>query len=655
MAVRRAGPHDAELVAGFAGAFVRLARSRLPASGNQPTRAQAREALVSYVTARSLGDGAGAAAASLASSAAEGASVLDVPSVVPILGRLAAGETPESGISFDSAAGKVSLALQKPLANASVVSELNLADLRAAALGVARSPEVLPEAAEAIVAAIGERVTAAASAGGAEMPPRDLLDLAWTIVELRNRVQERRAACEAVLSQMWPCVAGAVERSFASAASSSAVCLPGLARIAAALAPDDPAVRDFATVVLQPNAKPLLAFVRENFEAFEPLSQLLRLAGKDVESSALQQVALEALPALPGGLAGAERLLVVAEWEAAVLARRSDGSEAPAFAPFFDFALEELLQRISDLSSKQLRRAAKLFAEVPLERPDLLSGAAATLAQAAVARHSAGVKGSDHLSDIALNLSAFAALFIRLANQTSASKEDLNAIAAVFDADGEAVEAAVREASFTSRREIDAACLALSGFAQVACKAPETLDSSTQQRLLTSGVRLMDALCTAWTRSRIELAVPQAHILVTALRGFCARPGAPAPPLTAVELLRALVERAEAAPVADRDAQLRLAMLRELRADPRCPEELRGLLPEPLPEQTTDDTAAAAARGAAAAGGPAGGGGGGSSAAGRMRAAMAAAGSAEPGAGGPSAGAAQDGGARGFLKRLFGR
>ena len=107
--------------------------------------------------------------------------------------------------------------------------------------------------------------------------------------------------------------------------------------------------------------------------------------------SLLQMLALEALPTLPSGEAGAERLAEILEHFGEEAAAR------PAFPPFFDFALEELLHRLPGLQPQRLQRLARFYGQAHLERPVLLPQAVAAFAAAAQTPAHQMVKVSDVL------------------------------------------------------------------------------------------------------------------------------------------------------------------------------------------------------------------------------------------------------------------
>lgn len=605
LGVRRCGPHDPRLLAPFTADLARLARARLPAEGQAPSRARAREGLVSYVTLCGLG-AEGADVAFLRARVLELADLLEAPAAAAALAQLAGGSA--------EGASEVALALQRPLRDAAALDALAMPDLLAAAMGVARSAAVLPAAADALIATLGARFASTGSSLEGQAPqaaPAQMLsDVTRAAAELRRRRElgdEQRKAIDALLLAAWPLLAAAALRGFERGGVEAAVCLSGLASVASVLPAEGLVAEAFAARVLGPGAPALISFVRADSDALEIAGPLLRQAGGENWTAFLGHLVMEALPGLPRDAEGAARVLAILEGVAASSGSTQETAGGtcpqPAFPPFFDFAIEELLGRFGDMGRHEVRRSVRLVAHVHLERPDLLCSAAPGLAQACAA---AAAGGDGGIYDAALGLAATAALYMRVAALGAAgdatSGEGLAGVAEVLEAQGavcaQLVAAAAERAAERGRlppeeaaREADAACVALSAFTQVACRA-EGVPDLVRERLLLAGLGLLEALSAAWAATSVDLTAPQSHIFTTALRSFCAWRGAPPTPPTAVEVLRSLVAQALVAPRGDREASLRLAMLGEFARDPACPEELRSVLPASAAEASAPEAAA---------------------------------------------------------------
>jgi hypothetical protein len=546
--VQRVGPYNAAQVAHFAAEFARIARGRLPGPGERLTRTQAHEALGAYLALHGLGEGATSAMAPLEAYAAEGAAVLNAPVLASALARLGSGP---KGSTLVSRALQASF-----VTNPASLAALSLPDFVAVAGGVARAVEVLPDAAAAVLAAASSRFE--------EMPQDILLDLTWVVAELRSRVLEHHGAADAFLKEAWLRIAGHLTEAVkVNAEGTHMHFIASLRRIAAALPSDSLALQSFGSVVLRPGLPVLTQSVADDMDSLELVAPLVRIAGDDGSGWAalLQRTSLQGFSNLPLTVAGTERLLLVTE----AVAEIEKG--APAFPPFFDFAFEELLQRLNVLPPSELRRVARLFASVHLERPDLLSGAATSLSAAAalITSCDTSVEETKHLPDLALSLAAFSSLYGRVvevrpdANSDGIATSDgaLEAIARVLEGLGDAfIQQAIRLPA-TDSHGTDAACLALSAFAGVLCRAPETIPDTVRGRLLSKGVALFEVLCSSWTRAGISLTAPQVHIFLVALRALCAGPGVAAPPGAVTTMLRTVLAHASAkAPAGDRDAQL---------------------------------------------------------------------------------------------------
>merc|ERR1740117_1177262 len=71
---------------------------------------------------------------------------------------------------------------------------------------------------------------------------------------------------------------------------------------------------------------------------------------------------------------------------------------------------------------------------------------------------------------------------------------------------------------------------------------------------------------------------PQTHIFITGFQAFCVGKGSLLASPELVGALEALLRKAAAAPLGDRDARHILATFAELVADPTCPEAVRELV-----------------------------------------------------------------------------
>ncbi|CAE8627814.1 unnamed protein product [Polarella glacialis] len=672
---------ETSLVAPFARAYAELAAERLPKPGATWSRVQAREALAAYVALEGLGSSAGVAVLPLAARAAEGAALLEASELVAALARLAAASSSSSpagraaaGSALAAASADVAAALQRPLVEkAAALVHLSGPDLCSAAVGLARSPFLMPEAASAVAAALSGRL--------AELPAPALWDLSRASAELLARLHGAGAGAEtaelrALLGEALPLLAASTQSALLALAPGAAgssggsaeavLVLSGLARLAAVFPPESAGAEALRIQILQPNSQALLAAACEDqtLERLELFGPLLCLAGGEAWAGLLRHLALEGLTRLQSGEENAVRTVTILEWVAAADEREAappsaGGALAPAFPAFFDFAFEELLRRLPELppGGPHLRRVVRLLGQAHLERPDLLGDMAAAAASAARSFEAGPSSTPPRLSDIALQLSAFAALYVRLAGIVSArsseeGQEALKSLAAVFEESSAACQDLVLpkgdKGSQGSAAADDAACLALSAFAQAVCRSPASVAPAARRRLIEAGLQLLDALCCNWSIVTKEkgLSPQQAQIFVTALRGFCAEKGAPPPPASSLELLDGLVSHASAAAPVNREARLCLAVLGELAADPNCPASLRALLPKPQAAEGDQNRRDASGSGAAR-----------NAAQERLRAAMAAANGARvaaatgEGMGPPPTGSRA---VPGFLRRLFG-
>lgn len=592
LGVQRLRPHDVEfaapLTARFVTSFAQLAQQRLPAQGSMPTRAQTREALVSYIALLDL-DATTDSARQLGSCIARGATLLDTSTIAAALAKVGGQDA------------EVALAFQRRLADEAVLNTLSAMDLHAVAAGIARAAKILPQASAAVVNVVDARLD--------ELPAPGLCDTLRAVIELQARSPEQKETVCALLRRAWHHLAPACRRSLASGSSNEelAQMLPAISRLAAALqlTTTGRGVADgFVAEVLRPIAPALLALVRDEPETLELVGPLLHKVGGDAWAGFLQQVAIEGLPRFPAGCDSTERIICILEAVAdTAAADAAEGGVAmpPSFKPFFDFALEELMGRLASFKASHLHQTARLFGRVHLERPDHLAVAATAIARTELERK----MPSFTVADLALHLSGFAALYIRIAsdcraaaasrNAAAAYNEALEAIAAVFKEHGAGCEAALRSTKELTRdlhedpcaSGEDAICLALSAFAQVICRVPAATAPLARQQIMVQGSRVVEAAGALWARTGVDLSPPQAHIFITVFRALFVGQDAVPPTPEAIGMLRRLITRVAAAPAADRESRLCLAMLGELLRDRSCPEELRGLLANGLPSRGT--------------------------------------------------------------------
>eukprot|EP00933_Yihiella_yeosuensis_P082896 TRINITY_DN9691_c0_g1_i1.p1 TRINITY_DN9691_c0_g1~~TRINITY_DN9691_c0_g1_i1.p1 ORF type:complete len:741 (-),score=169.11 TRINITY_DN9691_c0_g1_i1:328-2502(-) len=613
LAVSRIRPlvADPMLVAPFAKAFAEAATERLPSSGAAWTRAQAREALTAYVALEGFADSAGAAVLPLAARTAEGVSHLEAPEVAAALARLAAARSLRSGASegdsstLEVASKDVAAALQVHLAHkAESLKELSSHDLCSAAVGLARSPLLLPAAASAVAVAARGRLDTLSTTSPS------LWDFSRAMSELLGRLghnpaqQEHREQIQTILSEAWPLLSILSHRTFAENTSDdvmsaeAALCLTGMARLGTALQPTSE-IASFVEKLVGPNSTALLALAtsgKADPSTLELVGPLLRLSpAKEAWEKYLQYLALDGLPAFPNDEASTDRVITMLEWLAATENSVQEGlRKASSFPAFFDFALEELTSRFEDLQVGHFRRVSKLLSEVHLERPEHIDSMTLALLSGAQRNSASGSNEPLRVAPLALDLASFATLYVRLASMAASSsssvKEDssekgsasgLLALTETMKEAGKSIEELTAQGDASS----SASWLALSAFAQAVLRTSPSTAPKCRRQLVEAGLSLLDALCNSSEKAEDDLNPEQAHIFVTALRGFCAEPGAPTPPASCHTLLRALLQQASTAQAGDREARLNLAVLSELAADPNCPPSLRSVLPEPTQAQ----------------------------------------------------------------------
>lgn len=558
-----------ELVAPFAARFAQLAKDQLPTGGEALTRNQARDALFVYVTLCDLG-AARHVSDPIASSVAASSSALEAPSLAVALAKVGA---------TGSSSAEVALALQEPLARDGALTALSPGDLHALVVGLARVPEIMPSLVTLVVDTLMERIL--------EMPPVALCDAARATAELRARLWAKaRGENDAVhkmdarLQDLLPHLATALQGSPSAGPAAVAQCALALNRMVSALPPGSVARSALVSEVLRPSAAQLLVLSKDP-AAFELVAPLLRECGGEAWEVLLQMLALEALPTLPSDNVGAERLAEILEHFG------EEAAAKPAFPPFFDFALEELLHRLPGVQPQRLQRLARFYGQAHLERPDLLPQAMAAFAAAAQTPAHQMVKASD----LALRLSGFAALYVRVSELKLEKPDELTtalvAITEVLSMDGMACEDALskthtitsttaRDADATSTR--DSACLALSAFTQVLVQARKDLAPGARDTVVQRGRRLLEVTANALLRDRVTLSPPQMHVFITAFRALCVGQSVASPPQQVVEALHSLLRQAAKAAVTDRDAHHILSMFGELASEPDCPEAVRALL-----------------------------------------------------------------------------
>lgn len=552
----------------FAEAYQQLLSKRLPESQSF-SKAQAREALAAYVAIEGLGCGAASSLASQASTAAE---LLEGHELAAALARLAAtrSSAPLSQIrDLNASAEDVAVALQKGLLKkGKCLSALSAQDLCNAVVGLARSPLIVPDAVAAIATAARGRCSA--------LRFRSLLDFSRAVGELMAAINgHQRQQVADCLAETFPILASEVQRTFQDGEPDKVgLCLSGLVRIAATLPAEGSEAASFVREVISPSAEHMLLVCQdEGLEFFEVAARLLQLEGGEAWTKLLQYLALEGLQKLPDSQESISRLVSILEWAAS-----KDGHIS--CPPFFDFAVQELSQRMGALATPaDVRKAAKLLMSVHLERPDLLPASAA-----AIAKTSLMVQPTD-LPEVALSLSAMAGLYLRIASLGTSTADvqkdkanESNDDTAVLAQSLEVLSRTAQDLLAPTNSQSEAAFLALSAFAQ-ACRHGNDSDP-VRRRVVLSGVQLLDALCQAWTTAWNEkpelISLQQAHIFVTCVRAFCIGKGAPAPPPSTLQVLDVVLQSITAAN--HKDARLCLAVLQEIHRDPICPPLLKSVL-----------------------------------------------------------------------------
>ena len=503
----------------------------------------------------------------MASRAADAAELLEPHELTAALARLAAARS-STGPRHPKDGEDVAVALQKGLLKKNEsLHALSAQDLCNAVVGMARSPVLLPDAAAAIA-------TAACGRCGELRSFRSMLDFSRALGEVMGAVEgHQRQQVAQCLVGSFPVLALEVQSSFHSVEPDRVgLCLSGLARIAATLPNEGSEATNFVTEVLSPSADSILLACQKDLQFLEVGAPLLQLEAGEAWTKLLRYLALEGLQKLPDSQDSTARLISILEW---VVSKEGH----IACPPFFDFAVQELSTRIGAFATaRDVRKAAKLLMSVHLERPDLLPASAAAIAKTSI------MVQPEELPEVALSLSAIAGLYLRVAPLVGVSKDDvgkknkgndeIDLLAQSFEMSSQTAEDLLSPTNSQS----DAAFLALSAFAQ-ACRHGDDSDP-VRRRVVLSGMRLLDALCQAWTNSWSEkpelLSLQQAHIFVTCIRTFCIGKGAPPPPPSTLQVLEVVVQSIAAAN--HKDARLCLAVLNEIQGDPICPPLLKSLL-----------------------------------------------------------------------------
>lgn len=529
--------------------------------------------LAAYVAIEGLGHAPRAVSLKMASKASMAAAMLEAPELTAALARLAAtrshldSDSSKGVRAHEAAAIDVTLALQKGLLKkCDALDELSAQDLCNAMVGLARSPMILPEAAAKIVAAARGRCSELQSF-------RSMLDFSRAIGELMSVLEgpQRQLAADC-FAETFPALISEAQKSFQNH-DSIGLCLSGLARIAAALPKESSEAASFTREVISPFAETILLICQdEDLQFLEIAAPLLQLENGDAWVKLLRYLAMEGFQKLPDSQESTLRLISIIEWLASV-ASSQNGNVTTCCPPFFDFAIQELCQRISGLSQvptapAAVRRSAKVMSEVYLERPDLLPASAGVLARISI------LVSVEDLPEVALSLSAIASLYLRVASvgtskDISKDSDDITLLVRSLEVLSKTAQGLLSPTNSQS----DAAFLALSAFAQAS--RHDGVDA--RRRVVTSGVQLLDTMCQLWTGSQAQaLTLQQAHIFVTCLRTFCIGHGAPSPPRSSLQVLEVVVESIAA--VDHKDARLCVAVLQEMHADPQCPPVLKSLL-----------------------------------------------------------------------------
>ena len=435
---------------------------------------------------------------------------------------------PEIAATIAWTQGAVAEALQRRLLELPL-EDLSAQDLCHALVGLANGT-VVPETAAKLALLMKHR--------GHELSLRSLLDFARALATLLRLLEgSERAVVAESFKETLPRLAAAMD-------SADGLVLTGLSRVAASLPEESQEALAFAKAVVAPQVEVLLEELRqdEKMECLELSAPLLHL-DKEGYSKLLEYLARDGLRRLEP-----HRVLSMLEW---VLEKNnSSASSSSLCPPFFDFGLQELATR--DLTSTDTRRLARLSAQAPLVRPDILPVQALETVV-------------ENLEELALHLAGLAEVYLRLREEGQEARAA--AVVQILEASAQRAPELLTPETCQS----NAAFLGLSAFAQAACR----YEAGAQQRLLLAGLQYLDVLCRARSASASgePLSFQQAHIFATCLRGFCLGKEPLPAPAASLELLEDVMKDMRSRET--KEAKLCLAMLEELRADPRCPPLLR--------------------------------------------------------------------------------
>jgi len=552
---------DAALVEPFAASFGQSVCERLPTLSERFSRDQARDVLVSYVILRDLG----------AKSEVLGRLSTLVVDASPLLEPSArAAALAKVGSNRD-----LVVALQRPFADLDVVATLSPPDLLAAGTGIASAAEVVPAVAVAVSTALCTRL--------ADMRPLAVCQAVRVVGELRARVRNA-TPFDALLAQAWPFLMSAAEACL-GAGVASAEAAPGLhslATIGSAL-PAGPLRNGFVAAVLEPSVPLIFDLVREDVRASMLALPVMHLVGKEQMTELVKHLALEGLPSLSPGAAGAGCLADILKIVEDTVG--DAGVAAPLFPPFFDFALEEVLRRLDDLPSAYLASLVRLFSIAHLERPEYLSDAGVLFASVVLktADKVAPETAIPDLNNVALLVSSLSSLFMRI-EQTStggdsaAPSDALKLLLSALLSKGRAFEEMLSSSvAGNLNSSTGPACLVLSAYVQVLRRMPSAGPASPQHLLTMAGRSLLEVAAGAWAEG-VSMAPAQTHVFLIAVRLLFVRAGMPPPAPSVAAFLRSLLEQSLSVAATDREARLCLAMLGELSTDPLCPDALRASL-----------------------------------------------------------------------------
>jgi len=599
--------NDNQAIAHFRSNFASVACQRLPDRGVLPTRAQTHEALISYIALLELdyGQNEAEAARQLGLCISKGAQLLEAPALVGALLRT------------NKADADVILALQRPLANPTVLKELSISDLCSVARGVAQADSLVPDFVSLLVSTILVRLPQISAAMLIETSPY--------VVKLSLQMEGGAERAPGLPPQFWEHYVNALR------SADDILSARGLLRLAVVV--PQAQYSAFVADVLCPNVHMLINAVRTDLGIFGMVASTLKPAlhtdaCKRAWAELVEFLAVDGFQRISKNHGGSQMLMSILDVVIEVIGEEHISTPS-VFPPFFDFVLEELLQRVPHLTARQLRQSVRIMARVHLERPDLLCSAARILADAACSQDLAPVNtaaancNSDQgsLSDVevtslALRSSAFSALYIRVAslNTSCGSKADnhaeklhddkrliddsvLDAVATVLDKDGQSFEgmllplsaspSSTNVAKELSMTLCNATCLMLSALAQPLCRTNMHAGSSARAVIARRGCSLLEAASASWVQNHVKLTAAQSHIFLTALRSFEYGAGALELEPSVAAIIQGILIQASAAPAHDKDTHLCLAMFAELANDPKCPKPLRNMFFPQEKQQST--------------------------------------------------------------------